>query len=62
MKKALKILMVVIMILGIAFSVTNFISLQLKAAGMKGIWVYDFGTKTCEGLGNECDITIIEPN
>ena len=63
MKSGLKIIMIIIILIGIVFSISNIVSTELKAGGMKGIWVYDFGTQTCEGLGNQCDITLgFEPN
>jgi hypothetical protein len=57
MKKALMIIMVVIMILGIAFSISNLISMELKASSLRGAWV---GTD-CMGDGNDCAIGIEEP-
>ena len=55
MKKVIKITLVLIMVLGIAFSLTNFISLDLKAGGKTGTWVYKNGVRECMGIGNECD-------
>jgi hypothetical protein len=40
MKKVLKAIMVVIMLLGIAFSILNFFSMELKAFFKRGVWVY----------------------
>jgi hypothetical protein len=57
-EKVMKIIMVFIMLLGIALSISNFISFELNAAdSLRGVWV---GTE-CEGDGNECDIGIEEP-
>ncbi len=55
LKKVIKIMMVLIMIVGIAFSLSNFISIELKAAEKTGTWVYKNGVKECMGIGNECD-------
>lgn len=56
MKKVIKMMMVLIMLLGIAFFISNFISLELKAAGEKtSTWVYVNGVRDCMGNGNECD-------
>jgi ABC-type enterochelin transport system permease subunit len=55
MKKVIKITLVLIMVLGIAFSISNFISLELKAAEKTGAWVYKNGVRECMGFGNECD-------
>lgn len=54
MKKVLKIIMVVIMILGIAFSISNYISMELKAKGssLQGI---DYDGE-CIDKGTECDL------
>ena len=54
MKKSIKILAIAIMLLGIVFSVSNFLSVELRA-GLRGIWSGDFGSE-CERIGNECDI------
>lgn len=55
LKKVIKIMMVLIMILGIAFSLSNFISFQLEAGEKTGSWVYENGVKECMGFGDECD-------
>ena len=56
MKKVIKITLVLIMVLGIGFSLSNFISLELKAAGVKtSAWVYKNGVIECMGIGTECD-------
>ena len=54
MKKVLKVIMVVIMLLGIAFSLSNFISMELKAAARheQGI---DYDGK-CIDFGYDCDL------
>ena len=54
MKRILKILMVVLMLIGIAFAIPNFISPKLKAEGLNGSWVYKNGVKVCIAPGNEC--------
>ena len=58
MRKVLKILFIVAMILGIVFSVSNFLSVELKSTGLRGIWADDTGA--CERVGNECDIAFFE--
>ena len=55
MKKAIKITLVLIMVLGIAFSLTNFVSFELKALEKTGSWVYKNGVRECMGFGNDCD-------
>jgi hypothetical protein len=56
MKKTFRIIMVVIMLLGIVFSISNFICVELKAAVKQGTWVdVGGGNLECMGLGNECD-------
>jgi len=63
MKRAGKVIAVLIMISGILFSISNFISLELKAGGGKGSWVFCLGTYRCMGDGNECSFGIgQEPN
>ena len=62
MKKALKIISVCIMILGILFSILNFISIELNANGMMGVWIYNqTGERICDGNGSECSIEIELP-
>ena len=59
MKKVIKIITILIMLLGIAFSISNFIIPgKLKASSIRGVWT-DLGE--CEGFGNLCDIGIEEP-
>jgi ABC-type enterochelin transport system permease subunit len=55
LKKVIKIMMVLILISGIAFSLSNFISVELKAVEKTGAWVYKNGVRECMGAGNECD-------
>ncbi len=55
-KKVIKMMLVLIMVLGIAFSISNFVSLELKAGGEKtSTWIYVNGVRDCAGYGNECD-------
>ena len=57
MKKAINIIMLLIMLLGIAFSISIFISAELKAgSGMRGVWVDHGGHVECADEGKECDI------
>ena len=58
MKKALKIIMIAIMLLGIIFSISNFTSADLKAlGGLRGVEVErPDGTFKCMDDGDECDI------
>ncbi len=47
--------MVAIMIVGIAFSISNFVSFETTAAGGKGIWVEGpDGSYYCGNKGTEC--------
>ncbi len=55
MKKAIKMMLVLIMVLGIAFSISNFISLELRAGAKTSTWVYVNGVRDCMGFGDECD-------
>lgn len=48
-------MLVLIMILGIGFSISNFISVKLKAGDKIASVVYRNGTWECMGFGNECD-------
>jgi hypothetical protein len=55
MGKIAKIMMIVFMIIGIAFSISNFISVELKADDDWGAWEYfPNGKKACMGAGQEC--------
>lgn len=54
-KKAAKIILVFIMLLGIGFSISNFFSLDLDAVEKTGAWVYKNGVRECMGLGQDCD-------
>ncbi len=46
--------MIIIMVLGVVFSVSNFISIETKAGGMRG--VVDQETGKCVDKGDECGI------
>lgn len=57
MKKGIRILMIIIMLLGISFSISNFISVELKAGTLKGAWIEEpDGSYKCRGDGSECSI------
>ncbi len=62
MKKVVKIVLVLIMLLGIAFSLSNFITLELKASPYKAAWVYANGVFECMGQGTDCDPFAFIPN
>jgi hypothetical protein len=62
MKKLIKMMLVLIMLLGIAFSLSNFITLELKASPNKAAWYYANGVIECMGQGNECDPFAYLPN
>ncbi|MFC2146172.1 hypothetical protein ACFLRT_02295 [Acidobacteriota bacterium] len=52
-QRVIRIAMIVIMILGILFSISNFIApRKIKAFSIRGVWV----DGECMGDGNECDI------
>ena len=53
-KNALKVAMTVMMILGIAFSVFNFISIELQADPPFAAWVFSGGKFRCQGDGSDC--------
>jgi hypothetical protein len=60
MKKGIKIILIIIMLLGIVFSILNITSVGLKAwpgnGEMMGIWIYINGHEECADDGNECTI------
>ncbi len=56
MRKAIKIVIVLIIILGIVFSSSNFMSAKIIALGGKGAWVYSNGAFVCKGIGNDCPL------
>ena len=51
----IKIILVVIMLLGIGFSISNFLSVRLSARSKIATWYYVGGIFECMGRGNECD-------
>lgn len=54
-EKLIKILLVLFMILGIIFAISNFSSSNIQAGG-KGTWVLEpDGTWICKGDGPGCD-------
>ena len=56
-KKITKIILIVVMLLGMAFSISNFIFPgKLKAGTLRGTWVDIGGDLECLGAGNECAI------
>jgi hypothetical protein len=57
MRKIIKIVMILMMLLGIAFSISNFISVELKADVLRGIeWTWPDGSVDCVGFGIQCDL------
>lgn len=54
MKNVIKIILIAIMISFIAFSITNFISVELKATSEPGTWVQVGSDWVCKGDGSEC--------
>jgi hypothetical protein len=53
-KKTFKIIMVVIMVIGIAFSISNFFSTETEAVTMLGVW--DDVTGVCVDSSTKCVI------
>jgi len=51
----IKMILILIMLLGIAFSISNFLSVALNASPKKATWVYANGVFECMGQGDECD-------
>jgi len=53
------------MLMGIGFSIFNFLSVEIKAGGggipIKGAWVYSAGQYRCMGDGTDCTIGMFEP-
>jgi hypothetical protein len=47
-------MLVLIMVLGIAFSLSNFVSIDLHAA-KTSVWIYKNNVWECMGFGDECD-------
>ena len=56
LKKVIKMLLIVVMLLGIAFAFSNFMVKEIKADGLLGTWIYSRGVWVCKGIGTECDI------
>lgn len=59
MKKFFKIMMIVIMLLGIGFSLLNFASFEVEAVksrALYGAYVYQSGSIRCMGDGTDCII------
>ena len=61
-KKVINTILIVLMILGLAFSISNFIIADtVKAAvGQRGVWVDLGGVDECTGDGSECEIGLEE--
>ena len=58
MKKMAKVLMIILMVLGILFSISNFMSEDISASrgtGEKGVWD-DRGE--CMSFGDDCEIPL----
>lgn len=53
--RIIKIILIVIMLMGVAFSISNFISIELNAGAKTSTWVYKNGTWVCMGFGDACD-------
>jgi hypothetical protein len=60
-KRMIKAIMIIIMIVGIALSISNFFSLELRATRVvwEQLWEWGDGTYDCMGDGNSC-CTVIE--
>lgn len=63
MKKCAKIMMIIVMFLGLGFSIFNFFSVESKAISnpLKAAWVYSAGEFRCMGDGTDCTIGFLEP-
>lgn len=61
MKNVIKIMMIIIMLLGIVFSLSNFISLELNADGNLGYWEIWPDGKECIPPGSDCTTNFEEP-
>jgi hypothetical protein len=48
-------MLVLIMVLGIGFSISNFFSVDLQAGAKTSSWIFKNGVWECMGFGNECD-------
>lgn len=63
MIKGIKIIAIIFIMFGIVFSISNFVSIELKAknGGLQGVWVDIGGVCECTGDGNECDFEMELP-
>jgi uncharacterized alpha/beta hydrolase family protein len=59
-RKVVKIILVLIMVLGVVFSISNFFSVNLHA-DKTATWYYVGGIFECIGRGNECDPFAFNP-
>ena len=61
-KRSMKFLIIVIMILGISFSILNFLSMETRAFGLMGDWEdLGSGVEECMGEGTECIMNGFSP-
>ncbi|HLP46328.1 MAG TPA: hypothetical protein VK469_10290 [Candidatus Kapabacteria bacterium] len=63
MKTYAKVVMIIIMFLGVVFSIFNFLSVESKAVTnpLKAATVYSAGEFRCMGDGTDCTIGFLEP-
>ena len=57
----IKIMLILIMLLGTAFSISNFLSVEVHAVERISTWIYLNGEIHCMGHGNECDPFAFDP-
>jgi len=58
MKKFIKVVLIIVMLVGIAISLFNFMSVEIKAVG-KGTWALEpDGRWICKGDGPGCDVLV----
>jgi len=55
MKKIIRIALIAVMLVGITFSISTFISVELQSIGkgLRGVWIAE---GICGGIGDQCDI------
>ena len=62
MKKALKVLMVLLMLLGVAVTISNLIPVKLDAGATFGTWIQFGGPGVCIGTPVDCAVVTPDPS
>ena len=61
MRKALKVFMVLLMLLGMVVSILNFLPVKLHAAASFGTWIQFSGPGVCIGEARDCCVVTPDP-